>query len=61
MQRGNIAAQQYGTAGRSLDQVLNTDWSKIGSKFGFGGGGGDSTPGYGVYDGAVQGGPYGSA
>jgi len=63
MQRGNIAAQQYGTAGRSLDQVLNTDWSKVGSKFGdlFGSGGGGSTPGYGVYDGAVQGGPYGSA
>lgn len=60
MARGNIAAQQYGTAGRSLDQALNTDWGKIGSKFGdlFGGGG---TAGYGQYDGAVQGGPYGSA
>ena len=36
---------------------------KVGSKFGdlFGSGGGGSTPGYGVYDGAVQGGPYGSA
>ena len=40
MQRANIAAQQYGTAGRALDQALNTDWSKIGQKFGFGG----STP-----------------
>lgn len=40
MQRGNIAAQQYGTAGRALDQALNTDWSKVGQKFGFGG----STP-----------------
>jgi hypothetical protein len=40
MQRANIAAQQYGTAGRALDQALNTDWSKVGQKFGFGG----STP-----------------
>jgi hypothetical protein len=61
MQRGNIAAQQYGTAGRALDQALNTDWSKIGKYFGGGSGDGGSTPGYGVYDGAVQGGPYGSA
>jgi hypothetical protein len=36
MARGNIAAQQYGTAGRSLDQALNTDWSKVGKTFGFG-------------------------
>jgi hypothetical protein len=41
MQRANIAAQQYGTAGRALDQALNTDWSKIGKYFG---GGGGSTP-----------------
>jgi len=42
MQRGNIAAQQYGTAGRALDQALNTDWGKIGSKFGFGGNSGSA-------------------
>jgi hypothetical protein len=38
MQRANIAAQQYGTAGRALDQALNTDWSKIGKYFSSGGG-----------------------
>ena len=31
---GNIGASQYGTAGRALNQVLNTDWSKIGNYFG---------------------------
>lgn len=40
MAGSNIRAQQYGTAGRALDQALNTDWGKVGQKFGFGG----STP-----------------
>jgi len=34
MQRGNLAAQQYGTAGRALDQALNTDWGKVGDTVG---------------------------
>lgn len=37
---GNIRASQYGTAGRALDQALNTDWNALGRRFGFGGGGG---------------------
>lgn len=36
MTGANITAQQYGTAGKALDQALNTDWSKVGQKFGFG-------------------------
>jgi hypothetical protein len=36
MAGSNIRAQQYGTAGRALDQALNTDWSKVGQNFGFG-------------------------
>ena len=45
MARGNLAAQQYGTAGRALDQALNTDWGKVGDKIGgwFGSGGGGSS------------------
>ena len=31
MTGANIRAQQYGTAGRALDQALNTDWGKVGS------------------------------
>lgn len=31
---GNIRASQYGTAGRALDQALNTDWGKVGSYLG---------------------------
>lgn len=38
MAGANIRAQQYGTAGRALDQALNTDWSKVGSNLGFGSG-----------------------
>jgi len=34
MAGSNIRAQQYGTAGKALDQALNTDWSKVGSYFG---------------------------
>jgi len=57
LQRGNIAATQYGNYGNALNTALNTDWSK----YGFGSSGGGSNPvGYGVYDGAVQGGTYGS-
>lgn len=37
MAGANIRAGQYGTAGRALDQALNTDWGSIGQKFGFGG------------------------
>jgi hypothetical protein len=36
MAGSNIRAQQYGTAGRALDQALNTDWSKVGNMFGGG-------------------------
>ena len=35
---GNIRASQYGTAGRALDQALNTDWNALGRRFGIGGG-----------------------
>lgn len=37
---GNIRASQYSTAGRALDQALNTDWSKVGNTINgwFGGG-----------------------
>jgi hypothetical protein len=35
---GNIRASQYGTAGRALDQALNTDWNALGRQFGGGGG-----------------------
>ena len=34
---GNIGASQYGTAGRALNQILNTNWSNV-----FGSGGGQS-------------------
>ena len=30
----NIRASQYGTAGRALDEALNTDWSKVGNTLG---------------------------
>lgn len=30
---GNIRASQYGTAGRALDQALNTDWNALGRRF----------------------------
>jgi hypothetical protein len=30
--KGNIAASQYGTYGKALDEVLNTDWTKVGNK-----------------------------
>lgn len=54
LQRGNIAATQYGNYANVLGNAL--------SKYNFGGKGvGSDTVGYGVYDGAVQGGPYGSA
>jgi len=29
---GNIRASQYGTAGRALEQALNTDWNRLGSR-----------------------------
>jgi hypothetical protein len=35
---GNIRASQYGTAGRALDQALNTDWNALWRQFGGGGG-----------------------
>ena len=35
---GNIRASQYGTAGRGLEQALNTDWNRLGGMFGGGGG-----------------------
>jgi hypothetical protein len=57
MQRGNIAAQQYGTAGRALDQALNTDWSKVGKYFGGGGGysgAGQVNPVSGEYMGSLE-------
>lgn len=41
---GNIRASQYGTAGRALDQALNTDWSKVVNTIGGWFGGGSSTP-----------------
>lgn len=34
LQMGNIRASQYGTAGKALDEVLNTDWGKIGNYLG---------------------------
>jgi len=40
LQRGNIAATQYGNYGNALNTALNTDWNKVGKNFGFGGGGG---------------------
>lgn len=43
MAGANIRAQQYGTAGRALDQALNTDWGKVGKTVG-GWFGGSSTP-----------------
>jgi hypothetical protein len=30
--KGNIAASQYGTYGKALDEVLDTDWTKVGNK-----------------------------
>ena len=57
MQRGNIAAQQYGTAGRALDQALNTDWSKVGKYFGGGSGysgAGQTNPVSGEYMGSLE-------
>ena len=41
---GNIRASQYGTAGRALDQALNTDWGKVGDTVGGWFGGGSSAP-----------------
>ena len=54
MQQGNIRASQYGTAGSALNTAMNTDWSKVGSFFGGGGGygsfgGGSGTFGEGEY------------
>lgn len=39
LQRGNIAATQYGNYGNALNTALNTDWKKVGQKFGFSDGG----------------------
>lgn len=39
LQRGNIAASQYGNYGNALNTALNTDWKKVGQKFGFSDGG----------------------
>jgi hypothetical protein len=36
LQRGNVAASQYGNYGNALNTALNTDWGKVGKKFGFG-------------------------
>jgi hypothetical protein len=47
LQRGNIAATQYGNYGNALNTALNTDWSKVGQKFGFGGSSGADPAGYG--------------
>lgn len=43
LQQGNIRASQYGTYGSALNTALNTDWNKLGQRFGFGGGGGGGT------------------
>lgn len=37
LQRGNIAASQYGNYGSALNTALNTDWNKLGQRFGGGG------------------------
>lgn len=42
---GNIRASQYGNYGSALNTALNTDWNKLGQRFGFGDGG--SSIGYG--------------
>jgi len=38
LQRGNIAASQYGNYGSALNTALNTDWNALGKRFGYGGG-----------------------
>ena len=58
---GNIRASQYGTAGRGLEQALNTDWNRLGSsaqaafsqtapgQFGFGTGSAYGNADYGLF------------
>lgn len=43
LQRGNIAASQYGNYGSALNTALNTDWNKLGQRFGGGGGSPEAT------------------
>lgn len=52
---GNIRASQYGTAGRALDQALNTNWSNVANRLGFSGSsGGVPLPGGGTYSNAYD-------
>lgn len=52
---GNIRASQYGTMGSALNTAMNTDWNKLGQRFGFGGGGGGvPLPGGGTYSSAYD-------
>lgn len=43
---GNIRASQYGTAGRALNEALNTDWNKLGQRFGIGSGSSEPYEGF---------------
>jgi len=43
---GNIAASQYGNMGSALNTALNTNWSKVGQQFGFGGSSSQPYAGY---------------
>ena len=55
---GNIRASQYGTAGSALNTALNTDWSALAKRFGYGGGGiqglGQINPSSGEYLGSLE-------
>jgi hypothetical protein len=59
LQRGNIAASQYGNYGSALNTALNTDWNKLGKQFGYGGsntytGAGQVNPTSGEYMGSLE-------
>jgi hypothetical protein len=58
LQRGNIAATQYGNYGSALNTALNTDWNALGKRFGGYGGGysgaGQVNPVSGEYMGSLE-------
>lgn len=54
LQQGNIRASQYGTMGSALNTALNTNWSNVANKLGYGGGGGAPLPGGGTYSDAYD-------
>lgn len=46
LQQGNIRASQYGNYGSALNTALNTDWNKLGQRFGGGSPYGSISSGY---------------